>query len=79
LLYHFGINDLKNLTNKKTNTFFDINKPSSPYKNSLRLINSTGLLILFSGMKITDENTSTTDYAQGIILIRNSDWAEPLK
>ena len=78
-LYHFGISDLKNVTSQNTNTFFDINKSTSPYKNSLRLIKSTGLLSLFSGMKITDKNTSTTDYAQGIILIRNSDWAEPLK
>lgn len=78
-LYHFGISDLKNVTNKNTTTFFDINKPKSPYKKSLRLIKSTGLLSLISGMKITDKNTSTTDYAQGIILIRNSDWAEPLK
>ncbi|HKO76989.1 MAG TPA: hypothetical protein VJU52_07225 [Flavobacterium sp.] len=79
LLYHFGISDLKNVTNKNTNTFFDINKPKSPYKKSLRLIKSTGLLSLISGMKITDKNTSTTDYTQGIILIRNSDWAEPIK
>lgn len=77
-LYHFGIGDLKNITNENTNTFFDINKSTSPYKNSLRLIKSTGLLSLISGMKITDKKTSTTDYAQGIILIRNSDWAEPL-
>lgn len=77
-LYHFGISDLKNVTNKNTNTFFDINKPKSPYKKSLRLIKSTGLLSI-SGMKITGKNTSTTDYAQGIILIRNSDWAEPIK
>ena len=79
LLYHFGISDLKKVTNENTNTFFDINKTKSPYKNSLRLIKSTGLLSLISGMKITDKNTSTTDYAQGIILIRNSDWAEPIK
>ncbi|ESU27144.1 hypothetical protein FLJC2902T_21150 [Flavobacterium limnosediminis JC2902] len=78
-LYHFGISDLKNVTNKNTNTFFDINKPKSPYKKSLRLIKSTGFLSLISGMKITDKNTSTTDYAQGIILIRNSDWAKPIK
>lgn len=79
LLYHYGISDLRNVTNQNTNTFFDINQPKSPYKESLRLIKSTGLLSLFSGMKITAKNTSTTDYAQGIILIRNSDWAEPIK
>ncbi len=79
LLYHFGISDLEKITSQNTNTFFDINKSQSPYKNSLRLIKSTGLLSLFSGMEITDKNTATTDYAQGIILIRNSDWAEPIK
>ena len=79
LLYHYGISDLKNVTNQNTNTFFDINQQKSPYKKSVRLIKSTGLLSLFSGMKITAKNTSTTDYAQGIILIRNSDWAEPIK
>ncbi|MEZ7497770.1 hypothetical protein QO200_03365 [Flavobacterium sp. Arc3] len=77
--YHFGISDLKKITNENTNTFFDINKPKSPYKSSLRIIESTGLLSLVSGMKITDKNTSATDYAQGVILIRNSDWAEPSK
>lgn len=79
LLYHFGISDLEKITSHNTNTFFDINKSQSPYKNSLRLIKSTGLLSLFSGMEITDKNTAATDYAQGIILIRNSDWAEPIK
>lgn len=79
LLYHYGISDLEKITSHNTNTFFDINKSQSPYKNSLRLIKSTGLLSLFSGMEITDKNTVTTDYAQGIILIRNSDWAEPIK
>lgn len=78
-LYHFGISDLKNVTSKNSNTFFDINKSKSPYKKTLRLIKSTGLLSLISGMKISDDNTSTTDYTQGIILIRNSDWAEPIK
>ena len=77
LLYNFGINDLKKITTENSNTFFDINKSNSPYKNSVRLINSTGLLSIISGMKLTDKNASATDYAQGIILIRNSDWAQP--
>lgn len=77
LLYYFGINDLKKITTENSNTFFDINKSNSPYKNSVRLINSIGLLSIISGMNLTDKNASTTDYAQGIILIRNSDWAQP--
>lgn len=78
LLYYYGINDLKSLTKKKSNTFFDINNLNSPYKNSLRLIDNIGLYSLLSGMKVTDKKTVTTDYVQAIILIRNSDWAEPI-
>lgn len=77
LLYHLGIDELKDLTDNDTNTFFDLNKKNSPYRTSTRLIKSFGLMSLFSGMKITDKNATTTNYAQGLILIRNSDWAEP--
>lgn len=79
LLYHYGINDLKSLTKEYTNTFFDLNAPNSPYKKSLRLINNIGLYSLLSGMKFTDKESVTTDYIQAIVLIRNSDWAEPIK
>lgn len=79
LLYHCGINDLKKVTEENSNTFFDINNMNSPYRKSLRLVESLGIFSLISGMKITNKNTATTDYAQGIILIRNSDWAEPIK
>ncbi len=78
LLYYYGINDLKNVTKEYSNTFFDINSSNSPYKNSLRLIDNIGLYSLLSGMKITDNEIVTTDYVQAIVLIRNSDWAEPI-
>jgi len=78
LLYHYGINDLKSVTKEYSNTFFDINALNSPYKKSLRLINNIGLYSLLSGMKVTDKESVTTDYVQAIVLIRNSDWAEPL-
>jgi hypothetical protein len=79
LLYHYGINDLKKVTAENTNTFFEINNTNSPYRKSLRLVESLGVFSLASGMKITAKNTATTDYVQGIILIRNSDWAEPME
>jgi len=44
----------------------------------LRLINNIGLYGLLSGMKVTDKESVTTDYVQAIVLIRNSDWAEPI-
>lgn len=78
LLYHYGINDLKSVTKENSNTFFDINALNSPYKNSLRLIDNMGLYSLLAGMKVTDKESVTTDYVQAIILIRNSDWAEPI-
>lgn len=77
LLYHSGISELKQLTVKNTNTFFDISQLNSPYSKSQRLMKSFGFLSLISGMKITDENLSTCDYAQGVLLIRNSEWAQP--
>lgn len=79
LLYHSGISELKQLTKNNTNTFFDINQVNSPYRKSKRLIKSFGLFSLISGMEITDKTSSTSDYAQGLILIRNSDWAQPNK
>lgn len=79
LLYHSGINELKELTNNDTNTFFDLNQINSPYRKSKRLIKSFGLLSLVSGMEIIDKNSFTSDYAQGVVLIRNSNWAEPSK
>jgi hypothetical protein len=78
LLYYYGINDLKSVTKEYSNTFFDINSINSPYKNSLRLINNIGIYSLLAGMKVTDKESVTTDYAQAIVLIRNSDWAEPI-
>lgn len=79
LLYHSGINELKELTNNDTNTFFDLDQINSPYRKSKRLIKSFGLLSLVSGMEITDKTSFTSDYAQGVILIRNSNWAQPSK
>jgi hypothetical protein len=78
LLYHYRINDLKSVTAEYSNTFFNINALNSPYKNSLRLINNIGFYSLIAGMRITAKESVTTDYAQEIVLIRNSDWAEPL-
>lgn len=77
LLYHSGINELEELTALNTNTFFDLNEENSPYKQSNRLVRSFGLLSMISGMNIVDETCPTTDYAQGLLLIRNSDWAQP--
>ena len=78
LLYYYGINDLKSVTKEYSNTFFDINRKNSIYKNSLRLINNIGIFSLLGGMEVTDKESVTTDYVQAIILIRNSDWAEPI-
>jgi len=36
--------------------FFDLNEENSPYKQSNRLVRSFGLLSMFSGMNIVDEN-----------------------
>ncbi|MFC0777330.1 hypothetical protein [Flavobacterium sp. HJSW_4] len=79
LLYHSGIAELKELTNSNTNTFFDLNQENSPYRESNRLIKSFGLMSIVSGMGIENKNCSTSDYVQGLLLIRNSDWAQPIE
>jgi hypothetical protein len=79
IMYFYGINDLIKLTKEKTNTLFIIDSDDSPYRKSLRLVDNFSILpLLPENMSITDENSVSTDYTQGIFLIRNSDWAQPI-
>ena len=65
-------------------SFDDFNKYFEKYRKDLLIlkrdgiINNIGIYSLLAGMKVTDKESVTTDYAQAIVLIRNSDWAEPI-
>jgi hypothetical protein len=78
IMYFYGINDLKKITNENTNTLFVLNNAESPYKKTLRLIDNISLMPIFGdGITISDKQSAIVDYTQGILLIRNSDWAQP--
>tara|TARA_B100000780_G_scaffold279093_1_gene255498 strand:- start:1686 stop:2951 length:1266 start_codon:yes stop_codon:yes gene_type:complete len=75
LMYFYGVTDLKRVTKENTNTLFILNDEQSPYSQSLRLVDNFGLIP--RGMEITLNESVTTDYFDAVLLIRNSDWAEP--
>ncbi|MDX1592460.1 MAG: hypothetical protein R3283_10875, partial [Balneolaceae bacterium] len=74
--YLYGIEDLKRLTRTGSTTIFKLNGEDSPYKNSKRLF--TMMQILPMGQLIqAGKKYNTADYTDYLILVRNSDWAEP--
>ena len=78
LSYMYGIEDLKNVTEERTKTIIKLDGENSPYFKSNRLFRMFKLLPI--GQVINaQEGSSTTDYGQYVIFVRNSDWAEPLK
>jgi len=68
-----GIEDLRSQTKTNTTTLFKINGMNSPYSKTGRLFNGTAP----QGKLIGD--FKLRDYAyQYVILMRNSDWLNPL-
>ena len=76
--YLFGIEDIKRITDKHSTTFFRLNGPQSPYRNSHRLTDMMQLLPMGQIIQPAEEYY-TSDYFDYLILVRNSDWAEPIK
>ena len=73
LLQVDGIEDLKDLTTTNSTTLFKINGLNSPFSKTGRLFNGTS-----SQGKLTGD-FKLRDYAyQYVILMRNSDWLNPL-
>lgn len=75
--YLHGINDLLRITEPNTLTLFKMDAPDSPYSKSNRLVTTTKLLP-FGQIINAQEGYVTTDYGQYMILVRNSNWAEPM-
>ena len=74
--YLYGIEDLKRLTRAGSTIMFKLNGEDSPYKNSRRLFTMMQLLPMGQLMQAGDQH-STADYTDYVILVRDSDWAEP--
>jgi hypothetical protein len=73
LLQVDGIEDLKNLTTTHTTTLFKINGLNSPFSKTGRLFNGTA-----TKGKLTGDFTLRDFAYQYVILMRNSDWLNPL-
>jgi len=73
LLQVDGIEDLKDLTTTNSTTLFKINGLNSPFSKTGRLFNATSPQGKLTG------DFKLRDYAyQYVILMRNSDWLNPL-
>lgn len=77
LSYLYGIEDLKRVTRSNTTTLFKINGENTPYRNSNRLFQMTQL-IPAGGLISAAPNRSTSEYFDYAIMVRDSEWAEPL-
>lgn len=73
-----GINDLKDACKKNTNTLFNLEGENSPYKKSQRLMNIKSNFIE-SNFSPYDENASTTDFIQYVMLLRNANAVTPME
>ena len=72
-----GINDFKAITSANSITLFRLNAKNSPYQNSAKLI--TVKSRIFGDSFTPKENTSTLDYFQYAVLLRNSKALTPIQ
>jgi len=75
-MYIKGIADYKKVTEPNTISLLKLDALGSPYLNSTRGTKVKKLITIWDGYDIID-GTSTTDYAQYILLVRNADWIQP--
>ena len=74
-MYLFGVKDLKRVTPKYHKAIIKLDGPDNPYANSGRL-QSTFRLVPVQPKTVMDEPGKV--YAQYMIFVRNSPWAEPV-
>lgn len=74
-MYMYGIQDLKRISDDNSKTIIKLNGENTPYSNTSRLKKTIKVLPFVPDMEMTDEGKPYIHYT---ILLRNSDWAEPL-
>lgn len=77
-MYIKGIADYKKVTEPNTISLLKLDAKKSPYLNSTRGTKVKKLITIWDAYDII-EGTSTTDYAQYILFVRNADWIVPDK
>lgn len=75
-MYIKGIADYKKVTVPNTISLLKLDADGSPYLNSTRGTKVKNLIPIWDAYDIID-GTSTTDYAQYILFVRNADWIQP--
>ncbi|QLG43973.1 TraB/GumN family protein [Costertonia aggregata] len=75
-MYIKGIADYKKVSKPNTISLINLSAKGSPYLNSTRGTKVKKLITIWEAYDILDD-TSTTDYAQYILLVRNADWIRP--
>jgi len=73
-----GINDLKKVTTPHTVTLFKLDNTSSPYRQSQQLA-ETRVNLVGQDLRPAQQDLSTTDFFQYVLLIRNSQALSPLQ
>ena len=74
-MYIYGIRDFKRTTKENQKSIIKMNGANSPYSNSNRLSTTFQILPVTDLFELTDKGKPYTQYT---IIVRNSDWAEPM-
>ena len=77
MVFMYGVDDLREVTEPNTTTLFKLDKQGSPYFGSDRLISSASPV--GGSLKPTESSIQVTDYFQYLILVRNSKALNPLE
>jgi len=75
-MYIKGIADYKKVTKPHTISLLKLDAENSPYLTSTRGTKVKKIITIWDAFTIK-EGTVTTDYAQYIFLVRNTDWIKP--
>ncbi|AQS94595.1 hypothetical protein BXQ17_11170 [Polaribacter sp. BM10] len=75
-MYIEGIADYKKVTEPNSISLLKLDATDSPYLKSSRGTKVKKLITIWDAYVIID-GTSTTDYAQYILFVRNADWIKP--
>lgn len=75
-MYIVGIKDFKRMTPEYHKSLIKMDRPDSPYSNTIRMNKTIQLLPVTDLMEMTDKGKA---YVQYTVFVRNSDWAEPME
>lgn len=75
VMYIYGIQDFKRMTEENQKSIIKMNGENSPYEDSNRLNKTIQILPVTNVFKMTDKGKP---YVQYTVFVRGSDWAKPM-